>query len=655
MKNMTFLKIILSLLFLNSFFVNPLFAGSKRESNGSQIKMLLDSCWAYRTKDPIIALKFGKKALYKIEQNDFISIKPKALNYLGVVYRKLGDLDKSYSYFDQALDFANVLKDSVQIGYSYNNLTDYYIKKASYTIALENVLIAYEIFNKLNNKVGLSYCINYLGEIYIHQGDLPKALVYLEEAAKIRNEINDMRGYSNSITNIGEIFSKQGKFSKAFDYYYNALRINKKIGYKKGTGRVLSLLSNIFCEENNFEKALNNVKGALKINHDIKNKAGQIENLNQLGIIYLRLNNLKLSKKSLEKALLLSRESGHLDQEMLSYLYLSDYYAKKKDYQGAFNATKNYISLKDSIYSYENLGKFADIQTLFETNKKEVENKILKQDVEFEKRINGYFLIAFIIIFVIIILIVILLVSKNKTQNKANNLLKELNSSKDKFFSILAHDLKGPFQGILGYTDILKNEYDSLEKEEVKVLVSSLYSVTRNVYNLLEGLLEWSRAQTGRIEYNPTFFMLSEEANNVVQLLTESAVVKEIVFSSTIENSIKVYADRDMVNTILRNLVANAIKFTNNGKIVKIVAEKRANDVVVSVVDHGIGMSQEEIQSLFRIDIHHTTLGTNGEEGTGVGLILCKELVQSNGGKIWVESEIGKGSKFSFNLPSSKK
>jgi signal transduction histidine kinase len=182
-----------------------------------------------------------------------------------------------------------------------------------------------------------------------------------------------------------------------------------------------------------------------------------------------------------------------------------------------------------------------------------------------------------------------------------------------------------------------------------------LYSVTRNVYNLLEGLLEWSRAQTGRIEYNPTFFMLSEEANNVVQLLTESAVVKEIVFSSTIENSIKVYADRDMVNTILRNLVANAIKFTNNGKIVKIVAEKRANDVVVSVVDHGIGMSQEEIQSLFRIDIHHTTLGTNGEEGTGVGLILCKELVQSNGGKIWVESEIGKGSKFSFNLPSSKK
>jgi len=234
-------------------------------------------------------------------------------------------------------------------------------------------------------------------------------------------------------------------------------------------------------------------------------------------------------------------------------------------------------------------------------------------------------------------------------------LLKELNSSKDKFFSILAHDLKGPFQGILGYTDILKTEYDSLGDEEIKGLVASLHSVTRNVYNLLEGLLEWSRAQTGRIEYNPTLFMLSEEANNVVQLLKESAVAKEIVFSSTIDNSIKVYADRDMVNTILRNLVANAIKFTNVGKSVKIVAEKRTDNVVVSVIDSGIGMSHEEVGSLFRIDIHHTTLGTNGEEGTGVGLILCKELVQSNGGKIWVESEIGKGSKFSFNLPSSKK
>ena len=252
-------------------------------------------------------------------------------------------------------------------------------------------------------------------------------------------------------------------------------------------------------------------------------------------------------------------------------------------------------------------------------------------------------------------MIIVLLISKSKTQKSANRLLNELNDSKDKFFSILAHDLKNPFQGLLGYTDLLKNDYESLDEDEVRQSISSLHSVTRNVYQLLEGLLEWSRAQTGRIEYNPTFFAISEEIFEVLSLAKENAKAKNIKLNSVIENSIKVYADRNMVNTIIRNLVANAIKFSNSGDCIELSAKLEKSFLIITVQDQGIGMGPEEVNSLFRIDVHHTTLGTSGEEGTGVGLILCKELVESNKGKIWAESEVGIGSKFIFSLPVSKK
>ena len=232
--------------------------------------------------------------------------------------------------------------------------------------------------------------------------------------------------------------------------------------------------------------------------------------------------------------------------------------------------------------------------------------------------------------------------------------LKESNATKDKFFSIISHDLKNPFQALLGYTSMLDESYGTFSQIEVKESISSLNNLTKKVYNLLEGLLEWSRAQTGRIVYNPTFFNLSEEASQVIQLSQANALMKNISLSIEFD-TILVFADRNMVSTILRNLVMNAIKFTRGGGFVKIVAEKNNNDVIVTVLDNGIGISQEEINTLFRIDTTLTTLGTNGEQGTGVGLILCKELVQSNGGKIWVESDVEKGSKFIFTLPNSKK
>jgi signal transduction histidine kinase len=611
----------------------------------------LDSCWKYRTKNPSHALEFGLNALKQIDNKKLISLKPKALNYLGIVYRKLGNLDKSYDYYKLALNLANVLKDSVQIGYTYNNLTDYYLRKASYTIALENVLISYQIFEKLNNKVGIAYSLNYLGEIYIQHGDFEKALYYLEKASQLRLQLAHLRGYSKTLTNMGIIYFKQKDFTKAEGHYVQAMVINTEIGYKKGNSRVLSLMSDINYENKQFDIALNQAKESLEIDYEIKNKSGIISNHNKLGLIYLELKNYSTAKKSFETALSLANESGHLDLEMQSYLYLSKYYSAINENKKGLEYLKKYISIKEEIYSNENMGQFADLQTLFATKQKEIENTLLKNQIEFKTR-NNQFLFAF---FIVTLIIILLLISKYKTQNKANNLLKELNSSKDKFFSILAHDLKNPFQVLIGYTDLLQDSFEEFSKDEIKTAITSINSVSHNVYKLLEGLLEWSRAQTGRMEYTPTQFKLSVEANSVLELYSQNSTSKGISLVSKIDESINLFADKNMINTILRNLVSNGIKFTKRGDSVSILSECSVNEIKIIVEDTGIGMSEKVVDSLFRIDIHHTTLGTEGEIGTGVGLMLCSELVKLHKGSIWVESKLGRGSKFIFTIPISIK
>ncbi len=621
------------------------------EKDSINISTLLDSCWSMRTSAPNQALEFGQRALRVIDSKKYIELKPKTLNYLGVVHRKLGNLKESHNYFIQALDLANLLKDSIQIGYTYNNLTDYYIKKASYTQALENVLIGYQIFEKLNNKKGMAYSLNYLGEIYILHGDYEKALSYLNEAAKLRLEFNDLRGYSKTTTNIGVICFRQNELDSAEFYYMKSLNINNKIRYYKGKSRVLSLLGDIHIKNKLYKRANKNIGAALRIDREIKNKAGEITNLNKLGSLYLTLGKFDLAKSHFYNALKFANESEHLDQEMVSYLNLSNYYSSVHNFSKAYNYLNKYMAIKDSIYSHERMGRFANLQTIFATSRKEIENKLLKNEIDYKTR-NNQFLIAF---FIVTLIIIILLVSKFRAQNKANNLLKELNSSKDKFFSILAHDLKNPFQALMGYTNMLHDDFDDFSKEEIKTSIESLKNISHNVYNLLEGLLEWSRAQTGRMEYNPTLFELSEETKLVVALYNENANVKRIQLSSEIDDSINIFADRNMINTILRNLVGNAIKFTKQNGSVKILAKKDNNNIKIIVTDTGLGMSSEVVESLFKIDIHHSTLGTDGEVGTGVGLMLCYELVKYNKGNIWVESELGKGSKFIFTLPISQK
>lgn len=231
--------------------------------------------------------------------------------------------------------------------------------------------------------------------------------------------------------------------------------------------------------------------------------------------------------------------------------------------------------------------------------------------------------------------------------------LKELNASKDKFFSIIAHDLKSPFLGLLGFSNLLSKNLDELSKEEIHKYANYINKSTRSVYELIEQLLAWSRLQTGRIEFSPKLINLKEICENTINVLSGNSRGKNIDLINDIAADISVKADENMLRSILHNLISNAIKFTDKGGMVKINATKLNETISITISDTGLGIKKTDIERLFRLDEHITTKGTGGEEGTGLGLVLCKEMIAKHNGNIFVESEIGKGSKFTFTLPAA--
>ncbi len=236
-------------------------------------------------------------------------------------------------------------------------------------------------------------------------------------------------------------------------------------------------------------------------------------------------------------------------------------------------------------------------------------------------------------------------------RKKAEEKLKQIITSKDKLFSVVAHDLKSPFLGLLGYSDYLYDEFDNLGIDEIKEYTGKCRLIVKNLYRLIENLLEWVRLQTGRSPFNPKEILLVNSIKFVSDLLFENANSKKIKILNNINPALVVKADEKMLNSILENLISNSIKFTNPGGEV-ILSSKESNGMAeIKVSDNGIGMSRKIREQLFDVSLTQTSEGTSGEKGTGLGLLICKEMAERQSGKIWVESEEGKGSAFTFTIP----
>ncbi|MCZ7601379.1 MAG: tetratricopeptide repeat-containing sensor histidine kinase [Melioribacteraceae bacterium] len=642
---------ILVLLILSTVFAQPNLDSLLSEMKGSDdttiVRELNDLTWELRSSNPSAAKEYGLAALKIVDRISNQKYKSQLLNFLGVIYGNLGDLDSAYHYYQLGYELGKENNNKREIAYSLNNLGDYYFKKALYSVALENIMESYNIFEEINDQRGMAYTLNDIGEIYMKQFDHEKALEYFKRSGDIRLAIGDDRGYAKSLINMASVYENQNRYELALSTYFKAYDVSLKSNYLKGESYVLAGISDLYYKQGNLTKSLESRLRALEIDLKIENKYGELICYNNLGLLHMNLGDLNKAEEFLKKAKEESQKTGHLDQLMVSYQFMTELAVKKNDFETAYNSLIEYQLLKEKIYGQENLNKIADLQTAFATERKDRENERLKLDIQYQKTTRNYL----ILITILILIGVGLFVLRYRAEKKANNLLKELNSSKDKFFSIFAHDLKNPFNALLNIANFLKDYYDDFSDKERKEMITSIYDASKDIHKQLEELLTWARSQKGELGINKVKLNLHELLTSLSSTYRLASKNKNIALKIDSDEMTEFIGDKFVIETVIGNFVDNAIKFSPNGSEVIVSGQRKNNTIEISVKDSGVGIDEKVKENLFKVDFKYSSPGTNNEKGTGLGLKICKEFAELHGGAIEVKSEIGKGSNFILKIP----
>ncbi|MFH0733119.1 MAG: tetratricopeptide repeat-containing sensor histidine kinase [bacterium] len=631
-------------------------------------ELLNDIVWKLRNTNPQKALETGRYLLQLSDKINDIKGKAKTLNYLGAVLNYLQEFNRAYDTLNLAIKIAERYKDSTEIAYAFNNIGGMYRFKNQYVESVKYILKALEIFEKTKNQNGIAYCAITLGLLYLQEYDFEKALYNFKKSESIRNKQNNLAGLAKSLLFLGDTYFQMSKLDSAMYYYDRVLAIYPKVEESFQDATVLSSLSNLFIQKKEYQKAKNYAFNALEKAKKVSDKENYIKANLLLSEIYILQKEFDTAQEHLDYAFEMASEMGISSLLLNCYAAYSNLYESLKNYPDAILFKNKYISLEQKIFNETRLRDIAALTAEKEMAQAEYQNLILKKDlllqaktIEKGRTYTIYLILILLLSVGISVIVFILFRVKSKTNKenikqkheleKLNEELIEVNQSKDKFFSIIAHDMKSPFQGLLGCSQMLTEDFDTLTEEEKKEVINTIHNLSLNSFRLLENLLEWSRLQTGKFEFKPERFNARYELNPTIRLLMQTASNKGIVIENKIDETLAVNADKNMIQTVIRNLVSNAIKFTKPEGSISIISDKDQNYARFIVADNGIGINKNKMEHLFRVDKNESTAGTANEEGTGLGLLLCKEMIEMHMGKIWVESEINKGSKFIFTIP----
>jgi len=636
-----------SLIFSQSS-LDSLFKSVSGNKDTVKINQLLDYTWINKDKNPKLALVSGKEAVKIARQIKHKKFLAESLNLVGVVNKELAQYDKSLTLYKEALQIAEEIKDSFQIAYSLNNIGNIYRIQGSLALALDYIFKSLNVFEKLNEKTGVALCTENIALIYKRQNNYAKALEYLGRTLALQEKTGDRAGRAKSLNIVAEVYFEKGDFESAMNFYLEVEKEYSALNEKNGLVTVWDGIAGIFYKNKEYEKALSYHRRALNLAFKIKNVQSIFTNYMKLGLIYGRLGKFNDADTCFAKGLEISHKAKDVNMEMNGYNYLTEYCELKKDYQKALYYLKKYNSLNETLSKKENIEQVAEIEAIYKWEKNEKERSLLHKDVELKETQRNY-----LVFIVILALLAMAIVYKMYLSKKADHVkLTKNNRMKDTLLRIIAHDLKTPFTVIFGYTDVLREDFKNISDEEKLSYIDSIRKASKLSVQLLENLTMWAKSYADKLEFKPANINLNEAVKENFYILDSSAENKNISLISEVPEDIEAFADEEMLKTILRNLITNGIKFTKNGGSVKVSCELLGNEIVIMVEDNGIGMDDITMKSLFDPDEFSSNEGTEGERGSGFGLIVCKEFVTKNGGRIWVESELDKGSKFYFTLPS---
>jgi signal transduction histidine kinase len=461
---------------------------------------------------------------------------------------------------------------------------------------------------------------------------------------------------ADALYHLGILNGQKREYEEALKSHKAALAIRRELQDKTKEAESLNSVGQLYLLQQNYERSKANHVVALDIRKKLKNRISLAESYNNIGSLYIAQKDFKQAISNLELALSNSQESEAQEQLLKAYEGLSICYKELGDFKNALHYREQYSGIYDMIQLEKDKNKLTEVQNRYAIQEKEskidqlaasmVESERIIAEQEKERNLLVLILALGAIIGGLILYLYFII-------RKNNRKLKEINETKDKLFSIIGHDLKGPLNSLTAFSSLLIHHAETLTKEEIKMLSGDVDKSLKNLFVLLENLLEWARSQTGNIDFKPAPFDLATVLNENCELLKGLAQKKNIKLVNMGGTQLMVNAHRNSINTIVRNLISNAIKFTSEGGQIILTTEPAGNQLKITVADNGVGMSKEALKRIFKLGTKHSTLGTSQEKGTGLGLILCKDFVEKNGGEIGVDSEEGKGSRFYFTVPAN--
>ena len=600
------------------------------------------------------------------------------LSGMGETYRKMGHFMQSLEFYTRSLEILQETGTEDGMDRLLFNIAIIYQRLARYDEALRNLYASLEISQKMHNLTQMGHTYQVTGSIYLQLEDLEKALEYHRKGLVIHEQIGDRSGVANALDVLADIHLEMEQFDQALRMYNRSYEYRRKAGNKRMIVNSQMNLGRYFTLRQNYPLALSYYRDALVLAQELQDKWSLARISVNLGELYGARKEYSTALRYLDDALSIAEGMESKDIQQDAYHELYELHKMRGSYQLALEYYLNYAAIREAMMNVESRTSIANLESRYDLVNKEKEIERLEKenitnqlDLQREKSLRNYLISIAVFLLVLGIIIAFSLVRnrrmnlmlkhKNQELEQLNDRLTKysaeldgLNQTKNRLISIISHDLKNPFHSLIGFSDLLVREAERFSEEEKLSFYRSINDTSKKAFELLENLLDWTRLQTSEIPFNPTDLRVTDTIQSVLDLLKSHANDKGIVMQTDVSEESIVYADSRMFETVLRNLVSNAVKYTPYGGKISISAQVQDEVIQFGVEDSGVGMDEEQVTNLFNIDKKVSRPGTNNELGTGFGLILCREFVKKNGGELRVESSPGKGSTFSFTVPKRR-
>jgi signal transduction histidine kinase len=634
------------------------------------IKYQIDSSLYFASE----ALKLSKKLNYNYGY-------AYALKQKGLAHKYLAEYDSAMYCYTKSLEYFDNLGIDSERASLLNRLGNLYKRDGLFDQSLESFLSALSISELLKDSTMISAIYNNLGILYLNIGNHNKALEYHMLNLNLKRKLKSEESIPIILMNIGNVYREKGSYEQAIEFYNQALVHLEYSDYKYDRLLLVHNMGTLYEENNKFKEALEFYNKALSLEKEMNDKEMQVFSLQGIGNVLIKSGNFNEGIKYLENSYALANLIGDIRKQHALSSDLYKEYEKQGDFKKGFVFLKRYVQIEDSIFNLEGKKQITELEQKYEAEKRnqqiaflEKEQSIQKLELskrEIEAKQKSFQRNVLIIAIIVVLVLTFYFARENKKRKRINNLLIkqnkkiteqrteivnqnneliESNKTKDRLFQIIAHDLRSPLVSMDSITQLIPYWVEEQDYESLKKLSKTLELSVKNVLSLIDNLLNWALNQQGNFPYKPENLRLKENILETIEVYRPIAEIKNIDLKFIFTKDVLVFADRNMLFTVMRNLLNNAVKFTPEKGEIIVGIDCNQQFAKVWVKDSGIGIPKEKREMVFEL-ANGQGKGTKGETGKGLGLFFCKEFVSMNNGDIFIESGMQKGTTITFTLP----